>query len=189
MSPSSSNATPASDGVSSLAHINSTSTKCIAHINQRHGGGYIPGNISLSSSNATPASDGVSSLAHINPASTKCIAHLNQRHGGGYIPKRPVQSVQRNLCDPPRSIETPPNPRNGDYPAVQEPYMQQQSQTSSQTSFGVSSLSTSYYPVNHCQSSVQSPYNGGHANNQSMPPPGQPVPNQQPGYNQVSRPL
>jgi len=146
-----------------------------------HGGGYIPGNTSPSSSNATQASDGVSSLAHINPTSTKCIAYLNQRHGGGYIPRCPVQSAQRNLSDPPRSIETPPNPRNGYYPAVQEPYMQQQPQN------GASSPSASYYPVNHSQSSVQSPYNGDYvarAIYQSMPPPGQPVPNQQPGYNQ-----
>jgi hypothetical protein len=163
-----------------------------------HGGGYIPGNISPNSSNATQASDGVSSL---NPTSTRCITYLNQRHGGGYIPRRPVQSAQRNLSDPPRSIETPPNPRKGYYPAIQEPHIQQQPQTSSQTSYGASSPSASHYPVNHSQSSVQSPYNGdyvAHANHQSMPPPGQPVPNQKPGYNQgmpgfssqtVSRPL
>jgi hypothetical protein len=146
-----------------------------------HGGGYIPGNISPSSSNATQASNSVSSLAHINPTSTKCIAYLNQRHGGGYIPRRPVQSVQRNLSGPPRSIETPPNPRNGYYPAVQE---QQQPQTNCQTSYGASSPSASHYPANHSQPSVQSPYNSdyvAYANYQSMPPPGQPVPYQQSG--------
>ena len=161
-----------------------------------HGGGYIPGNISPSSSHATQASDDVSSLANINPTSTKCIAYLNQRHGGGYIPRRPVESAQRNLSDPPRSIETSSNPRNGYYPAVQEPYVQQQPQTS----YGASSPSASYYPVNHSQPSMQSPYNGDYVarvNYQNMPPPGQPVPNQQPGYagmpsfssQTVSRPL